>query len=56
MRYKITVVLDTENPLTPAQLGTLEYSAVLVATEPVDDDGDSADWSGTLVSAEVTEG
>jgi len=56
MRYKVTVVFDTDEPLTPIQLDTLEYSAVLVATEPVDDDGESADWSGALVSVDVTKG
>jgi len=56
MRYTVTVVFDIDEPLTPIQLDTLEYSAVLLATEPVDDDGESAEWSGALVSATVTEG
>ena len=55
MRYTVTVVFDIDEPLTPKQRDTLEYSAVLLATEPVDDDGDSAEWSGALVSATVTE-
>jgi len=55
MRYTVTVVFDIDEPLTPEQRDTLEYSAVLLATEPVDDDGDSAEWSGALVSATVTE-
>jgi len=56
MRYTVTVVFDIDEPLTPIQLDTLEYSAVLLATEPVDDDGESAEWSGALVSATVAEG
>jgi len=56
MRYTVTVVFDIDEPLTPIEMDTLEYSAVLLASEPVDDDGESADWSGRVVSATVTGG
>jgi hypothetical protein len=50
MRYAITLVFDTAEPLSREELDVLLFSAELLATEPVGDDGDHAGWSGSVAS------
>ena len=58
MRYTITVSFETDRKLTDSELGTLNYSAELLALEPVGDDGDHAEWGavGGSVRVNVVEG
>jgi hypothetical protein len=56
MRYTVTVVFDTEGPLSAQDVDVLAYSAELLATEPVGDDGEHAGWSGSVVSVSISDG
>ena len=53
MKYRVQVVFTTDRPLTRDEVSTLDYSALLLASEPVSDDGDHADWSGRGVAVTV---
>ena len=53
-RYAVTVTFTTDRPLTPTELDTLEYSAQLIATDPTDNDGERAAWSGRLEALVTT--
>jgi hypothetical protein len=56
MRYTVTVVFDTDGPLSSDDVDVLLYSAELLASEPVGDDGDHAGWSGSVVSVSISDG
>lgn len=53
MKYRIVIDLTTERELTIAEQELLAMTLYVMADEPVDEDGESAEWTAANVDIDL---